>query len=300
MEKEAIKLGKEHKDTKRFDHSNLALNSKISKIKIYHDEKIIMGMKITYTDLTTGKCRKSDFPLEKDKKHQTKKITFDINEYIIEVVGRSGLALDAIGFITNQESKELVGGKGGVPFSHKAKKGFHIGFFKGGFGGFTPGCYIDYVEPHMFPIPLECPFKKFSNGKLHKDTVQFNHSSIAVNSKPSEITIYHDGTCVMGLKVHYINLATKKVKKSIEHLNNIDFQDEVQKVTFKFDFDEFITGIIGRSGDAIDALGFITTKGTRDLIGGSGGVKFHFEAPGQIHIFHILKEVLVDILLGNT
>jgi len=54
---------------------------------------------------------------------------FDDDEYIIEIVGRSGWGIDKIGFKTNKNEPKFLGGEGGGPFTVKAPEGFHFTCF---------------------------------------------------------------------------------------------------------------------------------------------------------------------------
>ena len=60
-------------------------------------------------------------------------------------------------------------------------------------------------------------FNKFNKGKIHPSTTHFDDSSLSFNSKPSEITIYHDDKLITGIIVTYVNLSTNQTSQSLLH-----------------------------------------------------------------------------------
>lgn len=65
------------------------------------------------------------------KEHE---VTFNDDEFLLEVFGRSGAAIDQIGFTTTKSSYSVIGGYGGSPFSLKASAGSYISSIAGGVG----------------------------------------------------------------------------------------------------------------------------------------------------------------------
>ena len=115
---------------------------------------MVMGISVSYIDLTTRECFQSSLHLNQDECSEKPKVNtfnFDYDEFIIEIYGNSGDAIDAIGFVTNKGNSYFAGGGGGSKYSLKAPEGHHFGYFKGGFGGYPGECYLDYFECFTSP-----------------------------------------------------------------------------------------------------------------------------------------------------
>jgi hypothetical protein len=130
-------IGRQHDDTNFFDEFKPdILKGQITKLKIYHDDKFILGFETTYElpgksyrsgvhisakILFAGKAKKAVLKLGKD-------------EFINEISGNNGEWIDGFKISTNKGNSLEVGGKGGKPFSNIVPIGKKVVSFGGGFG----------------------------------------------------------------------------------------------------------------------------------------------------------------------
>ena len=126
---------------------------KISKIKLIYDH-VIFGIQVFYRVAPhnlTEMCPLHLGHLVGNYKVKEKEVLFEDDEYLIEVYGRYGEAIDQIGFKSNKGDLGRTGGDGGsTTFSLKADPDYYFSTFSGGTGGL-----LDYIQMTQTPFPKD-------------------------------------------------------------------------------------------------------------------------------------------------
>lgn len=140
---QSLQAGGNHKETVSWEHKEIlsGADHKISKIKLHYNS-IIIGIQVSYIISPYNLIKTSPIHMGTASRSQNLKeheVTFNDDEFLLEVFGRSGAAIDQIGFTTTKSSYSVIGGYGGSPFSLKASAGSYIQHRR--WGGTKPGLY---------------------------------------------------------------------------------------------------------------------------------------------------------------
>jgi Jacalin-like lectin domain/Clostridium epsilon toxin ETX/Bacillus mosquitocidal toxin MTX2 len=189
-------------------------------------------------------------------------ITFDPDEFITRIDGRSGSKLDQIIFHSNKRAYGPFGGGGGNPFTVDfAGKALHYIF------GQT-GAQVDQIgfafgdQPPPMPTSI---VRSSGHGGAGGNPFDDLSSVGGLLGKINAIVVRH-GTKIDNIGTIYDGQSGG----SITHGGNGGTQD-----IFELTSNEWITEIRGRSGSALDQVQFVTNLGRMSpAYGGNGGTPF--------------------------
>ena len=204
------------------------------------------------------------------------------DEYIVQVRGSYGLAVEWLRMSTNKGQVVDVGGRNGSEFELSIPSQYGVMGFKGGVGGYLQsfGVILKSTSVPVTPMTVHPVY-----GKTHIDTRTWDDLSLISEcsySHISELRLISNGTYVLGLAVKYL-VNGLEVRSSGLHLGSDISGRRIEQVLI-FDANEVITHIEGRFGAVIDYLRVVTDKGREASVGGSGGSAFTVEIPANKRI----------------
>ncbi len=203
----------------------------------------------------------------------------DPDEYIIGLTGRYGDTIDSLRIITNKRTSQTFGGGGG---SRDFRLDVPSGSRAIGFAG-RSGATVDAIG--LVHTSMQRGRNIFSSGQTTSGLLNqtqlaggesgnpFTDQEISSGARIAEVII-RAGTLVDGIQVIYA-LPDGSYVDGAQHGSSGG-----RSYRFRLDADEYIIGLAGRCGAAIDSLRIITNKRTSQTFGGGGGDRdFRFDVP---------------------
>lgn len=209
--KAAIRVGSRYPDTVYVDDRKLqnehSSKQKIKSIRILHNDSLIHGLEVVYTNGYNTIETTSGAHVGKDVygyKSNEILIELDDDEFVIQISGRSGGFIDHLAFLTSK-GKRIEGGgaRGGEPFRFQATQGHHFALINVGLGG-----HIHFIDCFQMPMSeytnalidfepiIELPATENERGEATPTTHPYYKMTKRTSVKTSGFFGYYKSDCI--------------------------------------------------------------------------------------------------------